>query len=161
MCTNFALSFCANCQLTNVDTKCILMLPINLRRFVMNKTTNHYSFEELYDTAETAVMNFMNLVENLPELYKEIMTCTTGLHVVAYDTGAVKSIKLEHRDVGTDQQIVFNCGQQGHTIKIFNNGVEVFSQELHMKLVQALHTLAHLETFFKWTYNNTVEIVEC
>lgn len=123
----------------------------------MKTNTNHYSFEELYDTAETAVMNFTILAENLPELYKDVMTCTTGLQVVASDTGRIKSIKLEHRDVGEDQRIVFDCGKQGHTIKIFNNSVEVFSQELDKKLVQALHTLACLETFFKWEHNIPVE----
>lgn len=123
----------------------------------MKTNTNHYSFEELYDTAETAVMNFTILTENLPELYKDIMTCTTGLQVVASDTGRIKSIKLEHRDVGEGQRIVFDCGKQGHTIKIFNNSVEVFSQELDKKLVQALHTLACLETFFKWEHNIPVE----
>ncbi|MBO5970287.1 MAG: hypothetical protein J6S14_17540 [Clostridia bacterium] len=123
----------------------------------MKTNTNHYSFEELYDTAETAVMNFTILAENLPELYKDIMTCTTGLQVVASDTGRIKSIKLEHRDVGEGQRIVFDCGKQGHTIKIFNNSVEVFSQELDKKLVQALHTLACLETFFKWEHNIPVE----
>ena len=123
----------------------------------MKTNTNHYSFEELYDTAETAVMNFTILAENLPELYKDIMTCTTGLQVVASDTGRIKSIKLEHRDVGEGQRIVFDCGKQGHTIKIFNNNVEVFSNELDKKLVQALHTLACLETFFKWEHNIPVE----
>ena len=123
----------------------------------MKTNTNHYSFEELYDTAETAVMNFTILAENLPELYKDIMTCTTELQVVASDTGRIKSIKLEHRDVGEGQRIVFDCGKQGHTIKIFNNSVEVFSQELDKKLVQALHTLACLETFFKWEHNIPVE----
>lgn len=123
----------------------------------MKTNTNHYSFEELYNTAETAVMNFTILAENLPELYKDIMTCTTGLQVVASDTGRIKSIKLEHRDVGEGQRIVFDCGKQGHTIKIFNNSVEVFSQELDKKLVQALHTLACLETFFKWEHNIPVE----
>ena len=123
----------------------------------MKTNTNHYSFEELYDTAETAVMNFTILAENLPELYKDIMTCTTGLQVVASDTGRIKSIKLEHRDVGEGQRIVFDCGKQGHTIKIFNNSVEVFSQELDKKLVQALHSLACLEIYFKLEHNIPVE----
>ena len=120
-------------------------------------TNTNYTFEELFETAETAIMNFVGLAENLPELYKEIMTCTTGFQVATSDAGSIKSIKLEHRDVGEDQRIVFDCGKQGHTIKIFNNSVEVFSQELDKKLVQALHTLACLETFFKWEHNIPVE----
>ena len=63
------------------------------------------------------------------------------------------SIKLEHRDVGEDQRIVIDCGKQGHTIKIFNNDVEVFSKELDKKLVQALHSLACLETYLKLEHN--------
>jgi hypothetical protein len=122
------------------------------------KTNNQYTFEELFDTAETMVMNFMFTAESLPELYKDIMTCTTGLQVVAYDTGRIKSIKLEHRDVGEDQRIVIDCGKQGHTIKIFNNDVEVFSKELDKKLVQALHSLACLETYFKLEHNIPVDM---
>ena len=121
------------------------------------KTNNQYTFEELFDTAETAVMNFVSLAENLPELYKQIMTCTTGFQVIASDTGSIKSIRLEHRDVGENQRIVIDCGKQGNTIKIFNNSVEVFSQVLDKKLVQALHSLACLETYFKWAYNIPVE----
>ena len=117
-----------------------------------------YTLEELFDTAETMVMNFMFTAEYLPELYKDIMTCTTGLQVVIYDTGRVKSIKLEHRDVGSDQRIVIDCGKQGHTIKIFDDGVEVFSKELDKKLVQALHSLACLETYFKWQQDIPVEM---
>lgn len=121
-------------------------------------TNTNYTFEELFETAETMVMNFMFTAESLPELYKDIMTCTTGLQVVAYDTGRIKSIKLEHRDVGEDQRIVIDCGKQGHTIKIFNNDVEVFSKELDKKLVQALHSLACLETYFKLEHNIPVDM---
>ena len=122
------------------------------------KTNNQYTFEELFDTAETAVMNFVSLAENLPELYKQIMTCTTGFQVIASDTGSIKSIKLEHRDVGVGQRIVIDCGKHGYTIKIFNNNVEVFSNELDKKLVRALHSLARLETLFKWEYNIPVDM---
>ena len=121
-------------------------------------TNTNYTFEELFETAETMVMNFMFTAESLPEWYKDIMTCTTGLQVVAYDTGRIKSIKLEHRDVGEDQRIVIDCGKQGHTIKIFNNDVEVFSKELDKKLVQALHSLACLETYFKLEHNIPVDM---
>lgn len=122
------------------------------------QTNTNYTFEELFDTAETMVMNFMFTADYLPELYKDIMTCTTGLQVVVWDTGRVKSIKLEHRDVGSDQRIAIECGKQGHTIKIFNDGVEVFSKELDKKLVQALHSLACLETYFKWQHGIPVEM---
>ena len=121
-------------------------------------TNTNYTFEELFETAETAIMNFVSLAENLPELYKEIMTCTTGFQVATSDAGSIKSIKLEHRDVGEDQRIVIDCGKQGHTIKIFDDGVEVFSKELDKKLVQALHSLACLETYFKWQQDIPVEM---
>ena len=120
-------------------------------------TNTNYTFEELFETAETAVVNFVGLAENLPELYKQIMTCTTGFQVATNDAGSIKSIKLEHRDVGENQHIVIDCGKHGHAIKIFSNNVEVFSNELDKKLVQALHTLACLETFFKWEHNIPVE----
>ena len=116
-------------------------------------TNTNYTFEELFETAETAVVNFVGLAENLPELYKQIMTCTTGFQVATNDAGSITSIKLEHRDVGENQHIVIDCGKHGHTIKIFSNNVEVFSNELDKKLVRALHSLARLETLFKWEYN--------
>ena len=116
-------------------------------------TNTNYTFEELFETAETAVVNFVGLAENLPELYKQIMTCTTGFQVATNDAGSIKSIKLEHRDVGENQHIVIDCGKHGHAIKIFSNNVEVFSNELDKKLVRALHYLARLETLFKWEYN--------
>lgn len=112
--------------------------------------TNYtYTFEELFETAESTLMDLTGFSECLPELYWEIMLRTTGLQVATTDSGDIETVKIELRDVGEGQGIVFTCGKQGHTIKIFNNGVEVFSTELDKRLVHALHTLARLEILFK------------
>ncbi len=118
-------------------------------------TNTKYSFEELFNTAETMLMNFEFCARNdsLVMLYDNILRSTKGLHFSKNDTGGIASIEIEHIDVGYGQKIVMYCGKAGHTLKIFDDGVELFSHELTKEIVQILYTLASLQSRIMYAYN--------
>ena len=115
-----------------------------------------YTFEELYDTAESMLMNFEGHAKNdsLTMLYDNIMTSTKGLQFTETEFGTIATIDIEHLDVGEGQKIVLHCGEEGHTLKIFNNDVEVFSRALSKELVKAIHTVATLQARFMLAVNS-------
>lgn len=117
-----------------------------------------YTFEELRDTAESMLMDFEFSARNecLTMLYDSIMNSTKGLQFTENEFGGIASIEVEHVDVGEGQRIVLHCGKEGHTLKIFNNNVEVFSHALSKELVKALHTLATLQARFMLALNSEV-----